>query len=433
MENVQSHSQSHKISLVTAILMTINIMVGTGILIGPGKIAQIAGDASFLAWPLVGLLFLPIVLSTAQLTRMLPGSGGFYSYAKEGLNRSAGFISGWLYVVGYSFAAAVEVLALRETLLVSVGNLWFIKNALIFNSVCVASCIALNLLSLKVFSKILNSLTIAKILPLIILIALIPFINPHFTVDYTELTLLPFSLPLAIFGYFGFEYACSISNLIENSEKNASKALLIGFTLTVVIYTLFHFGLINLMGAKNLAAYGAPAFAQFITLPIPYLKSFLSTLIPAASVATLYAGANGMINSNSMLLHAMAEENLFSFSSWLVYFNRYERPWAAIVAQGLTVFVLVMLIPSIWIVGGLCNVGVFMSFVLPFISLIILQHKRQAYHNIPLVVLALCIVTALIIYSASLLGTTMSERLVYTLPLTLPLFGSYFFYRNDNR
>ena len=67
----------HKISLTTAILMNINIMVGSGILIGPGIMAGISGNASFLSWFFVALLFLPIVLSTVQMSRMCPGAGGF--------------------------------------------------------------------------------------------------------------------------------------------------------------------------------------------------------------------------------------------------------------------------------------------------------------------------------------------------------------------
>ncbi len=43
--------KEHKISLFTAVLLTMNIMIGSGILIGPGNIAAIAGSASFLAWP----------------------------------------------------------------------------------------------------------------------------------------------------------------------------------------------------------------------------------------------------------------------------------------------------------------------------------------------------------------------------------------------
>ena len=97
------------------------------------------------------------------------------------------------------------------------------------------------------------------------LIILIPFIfSPSFSISSSEISMLPYSLPMAIFGYFGFEYCCSISHLIENSEKNAPRALLIGFFATALIYTLFHFGLLNLMGPKALTEYGASAFADFI-------------------------------------------------------------------------------------------------------------------------------------------------------------------------
>ena len=91
---------------------------------------------------------------------------------------------------------------------------------------------------------------------------------------------LPLSLPLAIFGFFGFEACCSVSHLIENSEKNAPRAILLGFLITAALYTLFHFGLLNVMGSTDLAQYGAPAFAGFLQLPIPYLKALLGLLIP---------------------------------------------------------------------------------------------------------------------------------------------------------
>ena len=80
--------------------------------------ASIAGNASFLAWLLVALVFLPIVLSLVQLSRMCPGAGGFYAYAKEGLSKTAGYYSGWMYVAGYTFAVVVEILVLRKTMLV---------------------------------------------------------------------------------------------------------------------------------------------------------------------------------------------------------------------------------------------------------------------------------------------------------------------------
>ena len=175
------------ISLTTAVLLNLNIMIGSGILIGPGQIAAIAGNASFLAWPLVALLFLPLVLCTVQLSRMLPGCGGFYSYAKQGINTAAGFASGWTYVMGYIFCIAVDLLALRKTLLVSWGDNWFTGNAFVFNVLCLVGFILFNLLSLRVLIRFLDSLTLTKILPLLILVLLLPFvISPQFSVSMAE-------------------------------------------------------------------------------------------------------------------------------------------------------------------------------------------------------------------------------------------------------
>ena len=67
----------HKLSLRAAILLNMNIMIGSGIFISPSQIAAVAGNASFLAWPIVALLLLPLVLCTVQLSKMFPGCGGF--------------------------------------------------------------------------------------------------------------------------------------------------------------------------------------------------------------------------------------------------------------------------------------------------------------------------------------------------------------------
>ncbi len=426
--------KEHKISLSTAVLLTMNILIGSGILIGPGLIAAGSGNASFLAWPLVALLFLPLVLCTAQLSNMFPGCGGFYSYAKEGLNKTAGFISGWLYVFGYTFAIAVDVLAIRKTFIASGIENWLTLNPILFNIVFLTISFGLNLMGLKFISRILNSLTITKILPLIILILLLPFIlNPSFTISSTEMMNVPFSLPLAIFGFFGFEYCCSLTHLIENSEKNAPRAIMLGFLGTGVLYTLFHFGLLNLMGADNLAKLGAPAFAQFITLPIPFLKTFLMFLIPVASILTIFAGANGMLNVNSILINSMAQEKLFLFGKPLTKLNKNNRAPIALFVLCVTAFLMATFIPNIPIVGGLCNLGVFISFLFPFLSLFVIQKRKRMYSKLALTVVAISATLGFSIYSWMQLGDSINERFINTLPLIIGLIAGYllFFFRKE--
>lgn len=415
-------SSQHKISLLTAILINMNIMIGSGILIGPSKTAAIAGNASFLSWFLVAILFLPLVLSTVQLSRMCPGRGGFYTYAKQGLNLQAGYISALLYIIGYTFGATVEILALKEMLSISFGLNWLIKYDVLGNFVLAFICTAINLMGIKALSNFLNSLTISKLIPLVVLIALIPFIlSFRFTITANEISMLPSSLPLVIFGYIGFEYCCSISHLIKDSEKNAPRAILFGFLGTALIYTLFNFGVLDLMGINNLVEYGTQSFANFLHVPIPFLKEFLIWLIPLASILTVFAGAIGMINGNSILIHSIAQDKLFVFWSTLAKVNVVQRPWVAIVLQGILVFIIATLVPNITIAGGLCNLGIFLSFILPFVSLIILQKRIKTLYKLILSIVSLIVILGFAAYSWYNLGSTLTERFIYSLILLIIL------------
>ncbi len=427
--------KEHKISLTTATLLNMNIMIGSGILIGPALIAATAGNASFLAWPLAALIFLPMVLCTAQLSRMFPTGGGFYVYGKEGLNLTAGYISGLMYTIGYTFTVAVEVMALRRTLIGVMGSNWFLDHSFIFNLVFVLIFMGLNLMSFKFFSRLLNSLTITKILPLVIAILLLPFVvDTSFAVSSVELQALPYALPFAIFGFFGFEYCSSLAHLIENSERNAPRAAIFGFLATTLLYTLFHFAVLAVMGSSQLASFGAPAFAQFLPASLAFLKPVLILLIPIASVLTIFAAGNGVLNANLMMMESMAQEGLFWQSSWITKLNRNGRPWVAALVQGTIAMILVTLISDINQVGNLCNVGILSAFLLPFISLAVVQRRRGMMRMMPLTLVAIVATIGLTLYSIYQLGNSWGDRAMNALPLfVLFAVGYLLFVFSDHR
>src|SRR5579872_6047182 len=415
--------KSDKISLTSAIILNINIMVGSAIFAFPQFMASTAGNASFLAWGMVALLFLPLVLSVAQLSQFFPGAGGFYSYARAGLGENAGYLSGWLYVTAFTFVVALEGLALRQVLISRCLNLHWIENALLFNIIFICSLVLFNLLSLNIVSKFLGIFTLCKILPLVILILCLPFIiNPSFSISSAEIASVPYALPWAIFGYLGFESCCNITQYIENSEKNGPRAILLGFLITAAIYMLFHFGLLNLMGVEKLAECGAPAYASFLPLNIPYLKEFINLLIPVASIIAIYATAAGLLNANAVLLYAMAENGSFYKSQTLAQINRFGRPYITLFFQGLIVLTLLVLIPSINVITGLCNVCAFSAYLLPFVSLFVLQReKSHPYSKILITILSIVILTGLILYSWMLMADTLPDRLLYTISLVIAI------------
>ena len=55
--NKGTKMSSQKISLFTATMLNINVIVGAGILMTPAAMAGLSGNMSFLGWPLCGLIF----------------------------------------------------------------------------------------------------------------------------------------------------------------------------------------------------------------------------------------------------------------------------------------------------------------------------------------------------------------------------------------
>lgn len=421
--------KEHKLSLTSAILFNINIMIGSGILIGPGVIAKIAGNASFLSYFIMALFFLPMVLGMVQLSRMFPLSGGFHSYVSAGLNSSWGYIAGWLYLVGYTFTTAIDLLALRGMVEVAIGKTWFTNTPFIFNTIILVAFALLNFLSLRFINKILNSLTIFKLVPIVSLILLIPFfITLDFPVTVGEISMIPYSFPLVIFSYFGFEYSANLSHLIKDSERNAPLAITLGFLSSAFIYTLFDFGLLNLMGKENLVQYGASGFAQFLNLPIPYLKTLLTLMIPIASVLTLVASTNAVLNANSIMMQNLANKNIIKCSSLFSRVNCWDRPWVAIIIQVLITLLLVTFMPNMSILSSVCNISVFMAFVLAFLSLLLLKLRGGCnYRECFIPILAMIIATGLVAYSVYSLGDTFLDRIVYFIPVLSAWILGYFF------
>lgn len=422
--------QEHKISLRTAILLNMNIMIGSGIFISPSKIAAIAGNASFLAWPAVVLLFLPLVLCTVQLSKMFPGCGGFYAYAKEGLGTAAGFTSGWSYIMGYIFCIAVDIMALHEILATMSGNSWLAEHPTLFYVAALVAFILFNLMGLKLLAKVLDSMTIAKTLPLIALILLLPFVlDPSFTVTAAQVSMVPLSLTFAMFSFLGFEACCSVSHLIEDGEKNAPRAILFGFIITAILYMLFHVGLLQVMGLDNLISDGASSYATFLNMPaFPYVKLLLNLLVRIVSVGTIIAGSIGLLNANAIMMHSLGSEGIFRGSSLMTKMSGNNRPWSALVIQGFIIFALLMAMPSMAIIGSLCTMAVFLAFVLPLVSLLLLQKQRHAVRRMPLTVLALFTAVGLACYSWYTLGTSVTERMLCALPFIVVMFVGYILY-----
>jgi APA family basic amino acid/polyamine antiporter len=85
-------------------------IIGTGVFVGMGLAAGVAGPAVLLATLLAGGLAVCNGLSSAQLALNLPGATGTYDHGYKVLHPLLGFAAGWLFLCAKSASAAAAAL-----------------------------------------------------------------------------------------------------------------------------------------------------------------------------------------------------------------------------------------------------------------------------------------------------------------------------------
>ena len=404
-------TSAKKISITNAVLWTINIMVGGGILSGPGAMAAIAGNWSFLGWLIVAMLYLPIVLSITRMAEVFPAQGGFASYCKQGLGNFGGFLGGWIYFLGYAAAAATLISFYQTYLQISCPSCSLFSNLPLFAALVLVCLALLNNLRIDILASLQGYLTLVKLLPVFLAIGLLPFfIKTTLTFPVCELKMLPWSLTTAMFGFMGFEAAASLTSDINGGAPQARKAILIGFFLVTAIYVIFHYSLINIMGAQGLATYMAAGYPLFVVKKFSFFGKILIPLIALTTIITYFNSSNGMIGLDSSILHGIAREGQIRLAGILDYRNLYGRPYIAVAATAFFVYGLCVLAPNTLILAAVTNFGVTLTFLLANLSLWLADDQATAINKF-VNLLALGLLLVLLGYHFSVLGDTLLLRL----------------------
>lgn len=378
---MNNNNSEDKISLAAAILMNMNMMIGAGIFLNPMFMAAQAGTLSFLGWPIISLIFLPVVLSVATIAKFFPGEGSFYTYSKDTLGHFAGFISGWLYFMGYVAVGTAHLIAIKNILISELG-LKFINQHSIFSSFIIILILAsLSLFSLKVVGFIQSTATLFKIIPLLLVGLLLFFYwnsNPC-NLEMASFGSIFYTIPYALFGFWGFESCVSISHKISGNKNNAAKAILIAFFSTVMIYTGFHLGLLKIMGADNLAAFGVRSLGQFLNGFSPRISLIINALIKSAVSVAHISVCFGTFIACSHLLKSMADNNLLFLSNVLRIQNKSKQPVMALIFQSIFMFLFAVYSTNIAVLACISGLGILLAFVITFISLLIIQTKHRMH------------------------------------------------------
>lgn len=333
-------AQEQKLSLLAAILININIMLGTGIFINTVELSQRTGLLSGFMYPLIGFLILPLLLTITKLIELYP-SGSFYAYAQHELSPFMGFLSTWSYFIAKLASASLMVHVSVALITQIFPALLTVFSVLSWDLVVISVFIGLNLLNMQTGSRIQYGFLVFKLIPLLFAIgACILLLSPSAITSLPVIwSGIPGSLPLVLYAVMGFEATCALSSKIENSARNGPRAIIISFIVIITLVFLFQFLLYATLGQTlaNQTSYlhTFPALLQKFFGTNAFLNQKLQALFHLAIASSALGGCYGILYSNNWNFFILAQHKAVKGWRTFIKLNSQAIPYFCLLMEWL--------------------------------------------------------------------------------------------------
>jgi amino acid transporter len=302
-----SEALVRSIGAVALAASIVNITIGGGIFKLPADVAADLGARAPVAYLLCAIAMGLIVLCMAEAGSRVALTGGPYAYVEVAFGPFAGFLAGFLLWMLLTFAMAAVATVLIANLGVLVPALGSPVAGAIVLAVVYACFATINILGVERGSRVNTALTVAKILPLAILIVggLFAVKAENLAVtDPPDLGKLARSSIMLIFVFAGIEGALVPGGEVRNPARDVPRAIGLAMIVITLLYAGLQFVAQGVMGPALATAKEAP-LAETAGLAMgPWARQLLllgaviSTLghVGAMTLAvprTLYAFAQG--------------------------------------------------------------------------------------------------------------------------------------------
>ena len=330
-------TKNNTISLFSAVIINANIIIGSGVFINTTELARRAGLLGGLSYVFVGLLLLPLILSFVKLLEIYP-SGGFYAYCSSAIHPIVGFISTWCYFFAKLSSATLSIHIFTLLVQKTFPALACI-DALTFDVIILALLLGLNMLNVRTGSRIQSWIMLFKLFPIFfVIVSGILFLqSSNLTPIHQLWSGIPSAIPLVLHALLGFEIACAISRNLENPKVDGPRAIIISYSLVIILFVLYQTFFYGILG-PDLAAQTdyRGAFPLLISKfgISDYARDFLGHMIHLAIATSALSAAFGIIFANMWNLYSLAELGHTIAPSLIMNRNQFNVPFVCVLIQG---------------------------------------------------------------------------------------------------
>jgi APA family basic amino acid/polyamine antiporter len=336
----QSSESSLRRSIGTFALAAgiVNVTIGGGIFRLPADMAATLGPTAPIAYLLCAVAMGLIVLCLAEAGSRVSMTGGPYAYVEVAFGPFVGFLTGVMLWMLLTFAMAAVATVLTASLGALVPALASrAASAAVLVAIYTAFA-AVNIIGVERGARVNTALTIAKIFPLLLLIA-----GGLFAIDADNIAIrnppatatLARSSILLIFAFAGIEAALVPSGEVREPARTVPRALLIAMVAITLLYAGLQFVAQGVLGPALATSKAAP-LAEAAGMA---LGGWARTLLLVGAVVSMLGHAGAMILATPRTLFAFARDG-FLPGAFARLHPVHRTPVAAIVVQCAIVLVL---------------------------------------------------------------------------------------------
>ena len=334
-----SHQLVRAIGRWSLTALTVNCIIGSGVLGLPSVLARLAGRASVVAVILAAAAMSVIMACFAEVSSRFVRTGGPYLYARETFGRFMGIQVAWL----VWFVRLASCAANANLFVIYLGQFWPGAGqkipSLVILTLLVGILAAINFWGVRSGTQVSNFFTAAKLaaLGLVAVSGALFLIATHNAIPQAVVSAgandWAGAMVLLIFAYGGFEAALISAGEAKDPRRDIPFALFAALLTCAVIYGLVQWVVVGVLPDPAHSARPLADVAQIV------LGHGGAALIAIGALFSVYGYLSGNMLATPRITFALAERGDFP-SVFGVVHPRFRTPYVSIFVFALLVWLL---------------------------------------------------------------------------------------------
>ncbi|MCA1763751.1 MAG: APC family permease [Flavobacteriales bacterium] len=317
----------------------VNIIVGAGIFVLPAIVAAGLGSAAIVAYLFCGFLILLIMFCFAEAGTRVTNTGGAYTYLETAFGNYAGYLTAIFFFCSSitSDAAVANALAGVLSSVFPIFDLTWVR--LVFFGVVFSGLAAINVLGVRQGIGLVKFTTVAKLVPLLLIVAL----------GWTEVNVsnlqweaLPpltdiGAISLILFWAFqGGESGLAVSGEVINPRKTIPKSIFVSIIGVLVLYGLIQVVSQGVLGDELANSQDSPLakVGERLLGPVGF------TIVTLGAAFSMFGNLSGEILNIPRVVYGAARDRAIPVKALAKIHPRYGTPYVAIIFYTTTVIIL---------------------------------------------------------------------------------------------